>query len=44
MAMGKRHAPFDKDAHSGSVSAVLENGPWTFNAGVTMTRAKSSGN
>ena len=37
------NAPFDKDAHSGSVSAVLENGPWTFNAGVTMTRAKSSG-
>ncbi|USE36151.1 OprD family outer membrane porin [Endozoicomonas sp. SCSIO W0465] len=34
--------PFDNKAQSGNLNAVLESGPWTFNAGVTYTKAKTS--
>lgn len=31
---------FKNDAQSGNLYTVLESGPWTFNAGITYTRAK----
>lgn len=33
---------FNNDAQSSNLYAVLENGPWTFNAGVSYTKAKLS--
>lgn len=35
-------APFEDKAQSGNLNAVLESGPWTFNAGVTYTKAKTA--
>ncbi len=35
-------APFENKAQSGNLNAVLENGSWTFNAGVTYTKAKTA--
>ncbi|WP_257266183.1 OprD family porin [Endozoicomonas sp. ONNA2] len=36
------NAPFEDKAQSGNLNAVLEHGPWTLNAGVTYTKAKTS--
>ena len=35
-------AGFEHDSQSGNLYTVLELGPWTFNAGVTYTKAKTS--
>ncbi|WP_257282916.1 OprD family porin [Endozoicomonas sp. SESOKO1] len=36
------NAPYEDKAQSGNLNAVLESGPWTFNAGVTYTKAKTA--
>ena len=36
------NSAFDDDAQSGNLYAALESGPWTFNAGVSYSKAKLS--